>query len=86
MSLRVSKPRPDTAGVSRAWLRRACLQGRMPAELLTTEDREHLVHTLWKRGWTDVEIASRTVMSTYTTARIRSRLKLAALRPVEGAA
>lgn len=80
------KPRPDAAAVSKAWLGRQCLAGKLPAEVLTTEDREHLVHTLWKRGWTDAEIASYTLMSTYTTERIRSRLKLAAHRPVEGAA
>jgi hypothetical protein len=68
MGLHIGKPHPDTASVSRAWFRPACLRG------------------LWKRGWTDAEIASHTLMSTYTTARIRSRLRLAPHRPVEGAA
>ncbi len=86
MGIRVGKPHPDTAGVSRAWLGQACLRGQMPAGLLSTEDRQHLVHTLWKRGWTDAEIASHTLMSTYTAARIRSRLRLAPHRPVEGVA
>lgn len=86
MSVQIRRGKPDAAALSRAWLRQACLRGEMPAEVLTTEDREHLVHTLWKRGWTDAEIASHTLMTTYTTARIRSRLKLAAHRTVEGAA
>lgn len=86
MSVRVRRGPPDAAAISKAWLRQSCLRGDMPAELLTTEDREHLVHTLWKRGWTDAEIAAHTFMSTYTTARIRSRLALAPHRQVEGAA
>lgn len=86
MSIRIRRGHPDSSAVSKAWLRQACLRGHMPAEVLTTRDREHLVHTLWKRGWTDAEIASHTLMTTYTTARIRSRLQLAAHRSVEGAA
>jgi hypothetical protein len=39
-------------------------------------ERERLVETLWERAWSDVEIASHTFMTTYTTARIRERLKL----------
>lgn len=86
MSVRIGKPRPDAAAATKSWLRQQCLLGKLPAEVLTTEDREHLVHTLWKRGWTDAEIASHTFMTTYTTARIRARLELAPHRPVEGAA
>jgi hypothetical protein len=55
---------------------RACLAGRLPAEVLPTVERERLVETLWARAWTDAEIASHTFMTTYTTARIRERLKL----------
>ncbi len=86
MSIHIRRGNPDAAAISKAWLRQQCIRGELPAEVLTTEDREHVVHTLWKRGWTDAEIAAHTFMSTYTTARIRSRLKLAPHRPVEGAA
>lgn len=86
MSVRIRRGNPDAAAVSKAWLRQECLLGKLPAEMLTTEDREHVVHILWKRGWADAEIASHTFMSTYTAARIRSRLLLAPHRPVEGAA
>jgi hypothetical protein len=57
---------------------KACCAGREPAEALDTRDREDLVAALVFRGWTDVEIAVLTRMSTYTTARIRSRLGLPA--------
>lgn len=56
----------------------ACLEGRLPAEVLPTALRERLVRALHRRGWTDPEIATYTCMTTYTTARIRQRL---ALRP-----
>lgn len=78
--------RPDCAWVTRATLRRQCREGRLPAEALDTADRAYLVHQLWELGWTDAEIATHTWMTTYTTARIRTRLKLAPHRPVEGAA
>lgn len=51
----------------------ACLAGREPAESLPTELRTRLVGQLVAQGWTDAEIAALTRMSTYTTARIRSR-------------
>lgn len=86
MSIQIRRGNPGSSAVSKTWLRQQCLLGKLPAEMLTTEDREHVVHILWKRGWTDAEIASHTFTSTYTTARIRSRLKLAPHRPVEGAA
>ncbi|QWF81152.1 hypothetical protein [Amycolatopsis sp. CA-230715] len=66
-----------TAGSSSATARAlyaACHAGTLPAEVLSTEDRARLVRALWRRGWADVEIAEHTLMSTYTTARIRSAL------------
>lgn len=65
---------------SRRWLKapltnptlyRKCLDGHEPAEALPTYDRHRLVLTLYNRGWTDVQIAVHTRMTTYTTARIR---------------
>lgn len=53
-----------------------CRAGKEPAEILPSYARDWLVHELWTNGWTDVEIASWTRMSTYTTARIRERLGL----------
>lgn len=52
----------------------ACRAGDIPAEVLDPADRERLVGELWAAGMNDVEIATRTRMSTYTTARIRSRI------------
>jgi hypothetical protein len=57
-------------------LYQACLDGREPADILRSSWRDELVHKLHRRGWTDVEIATHTRMTTYTTARIRSRMKL----------
>ncbi|HLU98717.1 MAG TPA: hypothetical protein VKZ89_17925 [Thermobifida alba] len=50
--------------------------GREPAEALHPQDREDLVAELVGLGWTDLEIAALTRMTTYTTARIRQRLEL----------
>jgi hypothetical protein len=84
---RPDPPRPDTSPLCRRHLRAACWAGREPAESLEPADREQLVYELWALGWTDVEIAAHTRMSTYTTGRIRDRLGLVAnLRPSEGAA
>lgn len=58
-----------------------CCLGVEPAESLHPRDREDLVATLVERGWTDVEIAVLTRMTTYTAARIRDRLGLPANRP-----
>lgn len=52
----------------------ACCAGREPAESLDPRDREDLVAGLVERGWTDLEVATLTRMSLYTTARIRHRL------------
>lgn len=74
MSLRlvhVDRPMTD----SLAW--RLALAGEWPADALSTLDRQALVLVLHQRGWCDVEIASHTRMTTYTTARIRARLGLA---------
>jgi hypothetical protein len=65
-------PPPPT---NRALYRR-CLDGSEPAESLSMEWRERLLRILHNRGWTDCEIAVHTRMSTYTTARIRSRMRL----------
>jgi hypothetical protein len=56
----------------------ACRDGREPAEALPSYLRDWLVQDLVSQGWTDVEIATWTRMTTYTTARIRNRLGLAA--------
>jgi hypothetical protein len=55
-----------------------CLAGLEPADALSRRDRERVVRRLWSEGWTDVEIAVHTRMTTYTTGRIRGRLGLAA--------
>jgi hypothetical protein len=61
------------------WLRwdLACA-GRISAEELHPLDREDLIWALHEWGMTDRQIAERTRLTTYTTARIRSRLGLAA--------
>jgi DNA-binding NarL/FixJ family response regulator len=67
-----------------AW--RLALDGQLPADALQTTDRQTLVLVLHQRGWSDVEIATHTRMSTYTTARIRERIKLAPNTSCKGAA
>lgn len=52
------------------------LAGELPAEALTTVERERLVTVLWDAGWSDTDIADWTRMTEYTTARIRTRLGL----------
>lgn len=66
--------RPMSAARSGQLLWAACCAGREPAESLDTHDREDLVAALADRGWSDVDIAVLTHMSTYTTARIRERV------------
>ncbi|MFD5245046.1 hypothetical protein ACFWIW_10905 [Amycolatopsis sp. NPDC058340] len=82
MALRIQRlpplTRPDTAPISHANVQLACWKGELPAEILATHERDHLVYELWLDGWTDVEIATHTHMTTYTTGRIRARLGLAA--------
>jgi hypothetical protein len=63
-----------SAARSGALLWAACCAGREPAESLDPRDREDLVAELVARGWSDVQIAVLTRMSTYTTARIRQRV------------
>jgi uncharacterized protein YerC len=70
--------RPNTHTLADEKLLKACRAGLEPAEMLPTYARDWLVVDLVAEGWTDVEIASHTRMSTYTTARIRTRLGLAA--------
>ncbi|GAB3670460.1 hypothetical protein GCM10027597_01770 [Saccharopolyspora tripterygii] len=67
---------PPTAPTARSPQRRwrACCRGELPAEALSTRDREDLVAELHTRGWTDAQIALHTRMSLYTTARIRDRI------------
>lgn len=60
---------------------REALAGREPAEALPTHVRHRLVAQLHGAGWTDVEIAAHTRMTTYTTARIRAGLGLLPNRP-----
>ena len=72
------RPNPLPLAIQR--LRAACWRGEEPAEALTLIDPggvDHLVYDLWLQGWTDVEIATHTSMTTYTTSRIRERLGLA---------
>lgn len=84
---RPNPPRPDANPRRRAVLLADCWAGRQPAEVLDTADRGHLVYDLCALGWTDVEIAAHTRMSTYTTGRIRDRLGLPPNHnPCEGAA
>jgi hypothetical protein len=65
----------------RLW--RLCWRGELPLEALAAANpaqRDALFTELWKLGWSDVEIAAHTRMTTYTTGRIRQRLGLAAHR------
>ncbi|MGI8310698.1 hypothetical protein [Saccharopolyspora hattusasensis] len=55
---------------------RRCLSGELVAEELSTSARELVVAWLHARGCTDVQIAERCRMTTYTAGRIRSRLGL----------
>lgn len=57
---------------------RGCLSGQLPAEGLTTTDREQLLRVLYRRGWSDLEVAVHTRMTLYTTVRIRNRIGLKA--------
>jgi len=49
--------------------------GKEVAEALDTFDRYELVDALVDEGWTDVQIATLTGMTTYTTGRIREALE-----------
>jgi hypothetical protein len=77
MNSRRNRPRapPELPATEHTY--RMALDGELPAEALPTGFRWHLVATLHERGWTDVEIAEWTQMSTYTASRIRSEMKLA---------
>lgn len=79
MSLRIIEAPPSCArdyAQRRLLAFRLAVTGELPADALDTHDREQLVGELWRHGWTDREIAEHTLMSTYTTARIRTRLGL----------
>lgn len=67
---------PDPRRLSRQVLLDRCRAGLLPAEMLDTRDREHLLYDLWRDGLTDTAIAAHTYLSTYTVARIRTRLGL----------
>ena len=69
---------PPTAPTARSPQRRwrACCRGELPAEALTTRDREDLVAELHARRWTDVQIATHCRMTSYTVSRIRDRIGL----------
>jgi hypothetical protein len=77
-----TQPPPGGRPITAQQLYNACWRGELPAEVLDTADRELLVTELCSLGWTDVEIATHTRMTTYTTARIRTRLGLEA-RPAQ---
>ncbi|MBK1785117.1 hypothetical protein [Prauserella cavernicola] len=73
--------RPAVRVMSLQVLRGMCWRGEMPAEALALVDPaevDQLIYRFWLTGWSDVEIATHTRMSTYTAARIRDRLGLAA--------
>ena len=57
---------------------RRCVRGEVVAEQVSTHARELAVSWLHRRGCTDAQVAARIRMSTYTAARIRTRLRLAA--------
>lgn len=56
-------------------------RGKEPAEMLPTVLRHRLVAELHHIGLTDVEIAERILMTTYTATRIREGLSLPPNRP-----
>jgi len=55
---------------------RKALDGREPAESLSSPERERLMRVLCALGWTDVHIAMHTLWTVYTVVRIRERLGL----------
>lgn len=67
--------RPDTRPIANRIAYRACIKGERPAEILAPADRERLVYELHRQGWTDMEIAAHTRMTTYTVSRIRDRIQ-----------
>lgn len=67
----------DYANVAvRHWpiLMQGAYRGDEPADALPTAERHALVRVLHRRGMTDVEIAKRLRLSTYTAARIRGAI------------
>lgn len=57
---------------------RLALAGRMPGEALNGPWRGRLMAELVGSGWTDEQIAVHTLWTTYTVARIRTAMGLAA--------
>lgn len=72
----MNPPRRGQPPITDQTLYRKCLDGHEPAESLPQLERQRLVLILHNRGWTDTEIATHTRMTTYTTARIRARMRL----------
>lgn len=66
--------RPLSGARSGALVWSLCCAGREPAESLDPRDREDLVAELVGRGWSVLEIATLTRMTTYTTNRIAERI------------
>lgn len=52
----------------------SALAGDLPAEALTPYDRRVLVDLLYRRGYSDQQIAAHTRWTLYTAARIRADL------------
>jgi len=50
------------------------LEGTLPAEALSPYDRRVLVDILYRRGYSDRQIAAHTGWTLYTAARIRAEL------------
>lgn len=69
---------PDTRPLHRAHLIRACRTGTEPLETLALAgmpaERDALLASWLRRGWTVTEIAQHTRSTTYTIGRLVSRL------------
>lgn len=59
------------------------LAGQLPADVLPTHLRWVLIASLHRKGWSDVAIATHTLLSTYTVGRIREGLGLRPNRPLD---
>ena len=84
--LRAPEPPPTRLPSSRRFWG-MCWRGELPAEALAVVDpklADQLIFDLWRLGWTDTELADHTKHTTYTIARIRTRLGLAPNRTIQG--
>jgi hypothetical protein len=82
---------PDVRPLHRAYLLRACKNGREPLEVLAAEgmhdDRDALLCEWVRRGWTPAQIAQHTRSTTYTVGRLLDRIGVSeAHSPAKGAA